>query len=57
MVPMDGTAHRHNGSENLFWFGRLSNVTDRLMNGGNQFGKLIRHQPMMPHIAHDDFRR
>ena len=29
MVPMDGTAHRHSGSENLLWFGQLSNVTDR----------------------------
>jgi hypothetical protein len=57
MVPMDGTAHRHSGSENLLWFGRLSNVTDRPMNGGNQIGKLIRHQPVMPHVAHDDFRR
>jgi hypothetical protein len=40
---MDGTAHRHGGSENLLWFGPLSNATDRPMNRGNQIGKLIRH--------------
>jgi hypothetical protein len=57
MVPMDRTAHRHGGSENFLWFGRLSNVTDRPMNGGNQINKLIRHQPVMPHVVHDDFRR
>jgi hypothetical protein len=57
MVPMHGTAHRHSGSENLLWLRRLANVTDRLMNGGNQIDKLIRHQPVMPHVAHDDFRR
>jgi hypothetical protein len=38
MVPMDGTAQRYSGSENLLWFGRLSNVTDRPMNGGYQIG-------------------
>jgi len=54
---MDGTAHRHSGSENLLWLRRLANVTDRLMNGGNQIDKLIRHQPVMSHVAHDDFRR
>ena len=43
MVPMDGTAHRHSGSENFLWFRRLSNLTDRPMNGGDQIGKLIRH--------------
>jgi hypothetical protein len=24
MVPVDGPSHRHSGSENLVWFGRLS---------------------------------
>jgi hypothetical protein len=57
MVPMDGTAQRHSGSENLLWFGQLSNVTNRPINRGNQIGKLIRHQPVMPPVAHDDFRR
>jgi hypothetical protein len=32
IVPVHGTAHRHSGSENLLWFGRLSNLTDRSMN-------------------------
>jgi hypothetical protein len=41
IVPVDGTAHRHGGSENLVWFGRLSKLTDRPVNGGNQIGKLI----------------
>jgi hypothetical protein len=27
------------------------------MNGGNQIRKLIRPQPVMPHVAPDDFRR
>jgi hypothetical protein len=43
IVAVDGPSHRHSGSENLVWFGRLSNLTDRPMNGGNQIGKLIRH--------------
>jgi hypothetical protein len=56
-VPVDGPSHRHSGSENLGWFGRLSKLTDRPMNGGNQIGKLIRPQPLVPHVAHDNFRR
>jgi hypothetical protein len=43
ILTVDGTADRHSGSENLLWFGRLSHLTDRPMNGGNQIGKLIRH--------------
>jgi hypothetical protein len=57
MVPMDGSSHRDSRSPNVFRLNRLSKLTDRPMNGGNQVGKLIRHQPVMLHIAHDDFRR
>jgi hypothetical protein len=57
VVPVNGPSRRDSGSENLVWFGRLSKQTDRPMNGGNQIRKLIRHQPVMAHVAHDDFRR
>jgi hypothetical protein len=57
MVAVDGPSHRHSGGENLVRFGRLSKLTDRPMNGGNQIGKLIGLQPMVPDIALDDFRR
>jgi hypothetical protein len=43
IVPMDGTAHRHSGSENLLWFERLSKLTDCSMNRGDQIGNLIRY--------------
>jgi hypothetical protein len=41
IVPVHGTTHGYSGSKNLLWFGRLSNLTDRPVNGGNQIGKLI----------------
>jgi hypothetical protein len=41
IVPVHGTTHRHGGSENLVGLGRLPKLTDRPVNGGNQFGKLI----------------
>ena len=55
IVPVHGTADRHSGSENLLWFGRLSKLTDRAMNGGDQIGKLIRPQPLVAHVAHKIF--
>jgi hypothetical protein len=57
IVPMDGSSHRHGRSENLVWFWRLSKLTDRPVNRGNQIEKLIRPQPMVPHVAHDNLRR
>jgi hypothetical protein len=57
IVPVHGTTHRHSGNENLRWFGWLSKLTDRPVNRGNQFGKLIWPQPMVPDIALDDFSR
>ena len=36
IVPMHGSSHRHSRSQNLFWLGRLSKLTDRPMNRGNQ---------------------
>jgi hypothetical protein len=42
-VSLDGPSHGHSGSETLVRLGRLSNLTDRPMNGANQIGKLIRH--------------
>jgi hypothetical protein len=57
IVPMDGSSHRDSRSENLLWLRRLSKLTDRPMNRGNQIGKLIRPEPMMPHVASDDFHR
>jgi hypothetical protein len=41
IVPMDGPSHRHRRNESLDWLGRLSTLTDRSMNRGNQIGKLI----------------
>ena len=41
IVPVHGTTHGYSGSKNLVWLGRLSNLTDRPMNGANQIGKLI----------------
>jgi hypothetical protein len=55
VVPMHGSPHRYNGSENHFWFRGLSKLTNRPMNGANQIRKLIRPQPMVPDIALDDF--
>jgi hypothetical protein len=57
IVPVHGSSHRDGRSPNLFRLIRLSKPTDRLMNRGNQVGKLIRLQPMVPHVAHDNFRR
>ena len=57
IVPVDGPSHRHSRSANFIWLGRLSKLTDRSMNRGDQFGKLIRPQPMVPDIALDDFGR
>ena len=41
IVPMHGSSHRDSRRENLVWLGRLSKLTDRPVNGGNQIGKLI----------------
>ena len=41
IVPVHGTTHRYSRRENFLRFGRLSKMTDRLMNRGNQIGKLI----------------
>jgi len=57
IVPMHGSSHRDSRSPNIFRLNRLSKLTDRPMNRSNQIGKLIRPQPMVPHVAHDDLRR
>jgi len=57
IVPMHGSSHRDSRSPNFFRLIRPSKLTDRPMNRGNQIGKLIRLQPMMPHVTLDDFRR
>ena len=56
IIPVYGTVHRHRRGPNLLRLTRLSKLTDRPMNEGNQIGKLIRPQPMVPHIVLDDFR-
>jgi hypothetical protein len=57
IIPVYGTAHRHRRGPNLLRLTRLSKLTDRPMNGGNQIGMLIRPQPLVPDVAHHDFRR
>lgn len=57
IIPVYGTAHRHRRGPNLLRLTRLSKLTDRPMNGGNQIGKLIRPQSLVPDVAHHDFRR
>jgi hypothetical protein len=57
IIPVYGTAHRHRRGPNLLRLTRLSKLTDRPMNGGNQIGKLIRPQSLAPDVAHHDFRR
>ena len=57
IVPVHGSSHRDGRSPNLFRLIRLSKLTDRPMNRGNQMGKLIRPELMMPHVASDDFHR
>ena len=57
IIPVYGTVHRHRRGPNLLRLTRLSKLTDRPMNGGNQIGKLIRPQPLVPDVAHHDFRR
>jgi len=49
--------YRDSGGENLLWSGRLSKLTDRAMYRRNQVWQLVRSEPVMPHIANDDFRR
>ena len=55
IIPMYGTAHRHRRGPNLLRLTRLSKLTDRPMNGGNQIGKLIRPQHLVPDVAHTIF--
>jgi len=57
IVPVDGPSHRNGGNKNLVWLGRLSKLTDRPIHGGNQIRQLIGPQPVVPHIALDDFGR
>ena len=57
VVPVDGPSHRNGGNKNLVWLGRLSKLTNRPIHGGNQIRQLIGPQPVVPHIALDDFGR
>jgi hypothetical protein len=54
---MNGSPYRHGGNQNFLCLNGLSELTQRMMNCGNQVRKLLWSQCVVPNVAADDHSR
>src|SRR5712675_172060 len=54
---MNGSPYRHGGNQNFLCLNGLSELTQRVMNCGNQVRKLLWSQRVVPNVAADNHRR
>jgi hypothetical protein len=54
---MNGSPYRHGGNQNFLCLNGLSELTQRLMNCGDQVRKLLWSQRVVPNVAADNHRR
>ena len=57
VILMNGSPYRHGGNQNFLCLNGLSELTQRVMNCGNQVRKLLWSQRVVPNVAADDHRR
>ena len=57
IVVMNGSPHRYSRCENFLCLNGLSELTQRVMNCGNQVRKLLWSQRVVPNVAADDHNR
>jgi hypothetical protein len=57
IILVHGSPHRYSRCENFLCLNGLSEVTQRVMNCGDQVRKLLWSQGVMPNIAADDHSR
>ena len=57
VILMNGSPYRHGGNQNFLCLNGLSELTQRMINCGNQVRKLLWSQRVVPNVAADDHRR
>ena len=57
IIVVHGSPHRYSRRENFLCFNGLSEVTQRLVNCGDQVRKLLWSQRVVPNVAADDHSR
>jgi hypothetical protein len=57
IIVVHGSPHRYSRCENFLCLNGLSEVTQRVMNCGDQVRKLLWSQGVVPNVAADDHRR
>jgi|HubBroStandDraft_6_1064221.scaffolds.fasta_scaffold83442_4 hypothetical protein len=57
VIVVHGSPHRYSRCENFLCLNRLSEVTQRVMNCGDQVRKLLWSQGVVPNVAADDHSR
>ena len=57
IIVVYGSPHRYSRCENFLCLNGLSEVTQRVMNCGDQVRKLLWSQRVVPNVAADDHRR
>src|SRR5262249_36164533 len=57
IIVVHGWSHRYSRCENFLCFNGLSEVTQRVMNCGDQVRKLLWSQGVVPNVAADDHNR
>ena len=57
IIVVHGSPHRYSRCENFLSLNGLAEVTQRVMNCGDQVGKLLWSQGVVPNVAADDHSR
>src|ERR1700726_4488561 len=57
IILVHGSPHRYSRCEDFLSLNGLSEVTQRMMDCGDQVRKLLRSQGVVPNVAADDHRR
>jgi hypothetical protein len=57
IIVVHGSPHRHGGNQNFLCLNGLSEVTQRVMNYGDQVRKLLWSHRVVPNVAGDDHNR
>ena len=57
VILMNGSPYRHGGNQNFLCLNGLSELTQRMINCGNQVRKLLWSQRVVPNVAADDHSR
>src|ERR1700746_1920559 len=57
IILVHGSPHRYSRGENFLCWNGLPELTQRVMNCGDQVGKLLRSQGVVPNVAGDDHSR